>query len=314
MSRKSKVFTCVGAITVLMLLFKFQLVLSEEYYLVEAWIENIIIYAGLAVLFGGFVDFLCKKSCFKEFKTLIIELSTILIGTASYYLEAGWLYIVNLRWIDEEEMEMFIESIWSSELPWLFMLVTVAVFIITLLSIQRYPRYITRDIADDAVIRINVDSSKVQLKECDFNMQVVKNMTCLRNYDYNEQHTDLAFFDTTESNEIFNSATDKFYMAEYDGKPMGYFVVRENTGIYEIIEFYASHYIDASFQVLYIAMCKYFDSIKKASVCIKNVGLLDKHTSFIIELLVKSYTDANYQLIGTNEDSEKINYDICFEA
>ena len=313
MSKKVKVFIGVGIITVLMLLFKLQLVLSKEYYFFEAWVENIIILAGLAILFGGFVAFLCKKRCFKEFKTLIITCSTILIGAASYYSEAGWLYIVNLRWVDEEKMEMFIESIWSSELPWLFMLVTVAVFIITLLSVQRYPRFVTRDIADDAVIQINVDNAKVQFKEYDFNTQIVKNMLCLRNYDYNEQHADLAFFDTTESSGIFNCITDKFYMTEYDGKPMGYFVVRDNKSNYEIIEFYASHNIVASFQVLYIAMSKYFDSIKKASVCIKNVGLLDKHTSFNIELLVKSYTDANYQLIGTNED-EKTNYDICFEA
>lgn len=314
MSRRAKIFTGVGIVTTLMLIFKLQLVLSEEYYFIEAWVENIIIYAGVAILFGGFVDYICKKKHFKEFKTLIIELSTVLIGTASYYSEAGWLYIVNLRWIDKEEMEMFVESIWSSELPWLFMIITVAVFIITLLYIQRYPRYITRDIADDAVIRINVDNTKVQFKEYDFDMQIVKNMTCLRNYDYNEQHTDLTFLDTTENNENFNSATDKFYMAEHDGKPMGYFVVRENKNNYEIIEFYASHYIDASFQVLYLAMSKYFDSIKKASICIKDVGLLDKHTSFILELLVKSYTDANYQLIGTNEEGEKTNYDICFEA
>ena len=314
MSRKAKVFTGVGIITALMLLFKLQLVLSEEYYFIEAWLENIIIYAGVAILFGGFVDYICKKRRVKEFKTLIIELSTVLIGTTSYYLEAGWLYMVNLRWVDEEEMERFIDSIRSSELPWLFMLITVAVFIITLLYIQRYPRYITRDIADNAVMRINVDSTQVQFKEYDFNMQIVKNMVCLRNYDYNEQHTDLSFFDTSESNEIFNNVTDKFYMAEYDGKPMGYFVVRRNKGNYEIIEFYATHHIDASYQVLYLAMSKYFGSIKKASVCVKNVGSLDKHTSFILELLIKSYTDANYQLIGTNEEGEKTNYDICFEA
>jgi len=314
MSKKAKVFTGVGIVTTLMLIFKLQLVLSEEYYFVEAWVENIIIHTGLAILFGGFVDYICKKNRFKEFKTLIIELSTVLIGTASYYSEAGWLYLVNVRWVDKEELEMFIESIRSSELPWLFMIITVAVFIITLLYVQRYPRYITRDIADDAVIRINVDNTKVQFKEYNFDMRIVKNLLCLRNYDYNEQHTDLTFLDTTESNENFNSATDKFYMAEHDGKPMGYFVVRENKNNYEIIEFYASHYIDASFQVLYLAMSKYFDSIKKASICIKDVGLLDKHTSFILELLVKSYTDANYQLIGTNEEGEKTNYDICFEA
>ena len=97
MSRRAKIFTGVGIVTTLMLIFKLQLVLSEEYYFIEAWVENIIIYAGLAILFGGFVDYICKKKHFKEFKTLIIELSTVLIGTASYYSEAGWLYIVNLR-------------------------------------------------------------------------------------------------------------------------------------------------------------------------------------------------------------------------
>ena len=314
MSRKEKILRGAGIVTILMLFFKVLLVLSEEYYFIEAWVENLIIHIGIAILSGGFVDHLCKKKHFKEFNALIIGLVTVLIGIASYYVEVGWLYIVNLRWFKGERMEILIDTIFSSEIPWLYMFVTVAVFIITLLCIQRYPRYVTRDIADDAVVRIDVDTAKVRFKEYDFKMQIVKNMVCLRNYDYNEHHTDLAFFDTTDSHDIFNSTTDKFYMAEHDGKAMGYFVVRENKNNFEIIEFYASHYIESAFQVLYVAMSKYFDTLEKASVCVKNVGLLEKHTSFIMELIVKSYTDANYQLIGTNEDGERTNYDICFEV
>lgn len=311
MSKKTKFFIGVGVVAALMILFKIQLIISKNFYFIEAWVENLIIYMSIAILLGGFVEFLTNK--IKGYKILIIHIATLLIGVSSYYLQVGWLYMVNLRWIEESEIENFIYSIKTSEIPWLFMITTVATFLVTYLVMQRYPRLINPAVTNDVTIREDIDVNKVQFKEYAFNSTIAKNMMCLHDYDYFEQK-DLGFLNCQWNIQRANNDTDKFFAAEYDGQPMGYFIVRNNGGDnYEITEFYASHFVDMSFRTLYQAMKKYLGTLNKAYMRVKNVGCMETATANLIELIIKDCTEANYELISTGKTNERTNYDICFK-
>lgn len=133
--KKNIVFGGVGVLTFLMCIYKALLISNKDYYILPAWIENIVIHIGSAILIGGLFSFINKTKFAKGIRDFITIVGVALTGVCSYFMSFGWLCLIYGQRIDESEWETFLNEIRSSEIPYLFAIVSVCVFITTILAL-----------------------------------------------------------------------------------------------------------------------------------------------------------------------------------
>ena len=314
MNRKNKVFIVVGILTTLMVAAKVYLILTGENYYLSAWAESLTIHVGVAIIIGGLIHYLSGK--FRDYNFLFVEAGAILMGYCSYYAQLGWFCLVHLPWIAEEsEKRIFIQTIKYNEIPWLFTIITVAVFLLTYFILEKSPRLINPEVTDDLIMKKEILPEKVNIEKYDFETPLAKNLMCLKKYDYDRFDNDLSFFDAKNALNEIDTLTDTFYVVRYDEEIVGYFIARDH-GVdeCEITEIFGSPYIAHSFQVMNVALQMTFLLFKGKPVTLRNIGSLPKTISKIIEVIVKEYTNATYDLIGTSSKGGKTNYDIHFKG
>ena len=148
MCKRKITISCVGALTLLCIIFKAYLVQTKEYYFFPAWIENVFIIGGCSVLLGSLLCVINKKECTKEFKQLILLGGCGMIGAASYFATRTWLYIMNIKWVDVKDIENFIADLNASEIPWLYAVIAVTVTIATYFVLEQENEAVHNDVEE----------------------------------------------------------------------------------------------------------------------------------------------------------------------
>lgn len=154
--KKKIVFGGVGVLMVLMCIYKAMLISNKDYYFFPAWIENIVIHIGIAILIGGLFSLINKTKFAKGMRDFITIVGAALTGVCSYFMSFGWMCLIYGQRIDESEWEALLNAIRLSEIPYLFAMVSVCVFIITILALIKA-----------GTIKNIIDEGKKELSEYD---------------------------------------------------------------------------------------------------------------------------------------------------
>lgn len=129
------IFGGVGVLTVLMCIYKAVLMNSGTYYFLPGWIENIVIHIGIAILVGGLFSFINSRKIAQGIRGCITIVGAALTGAISYFSSFKWMCFIYGKHVKESELKYIINEICSSEIPYLFAMVSVCVFIITILAL-----------------------------------------------------------------------------------------------------------------------------------------------------------------------------------
>lgn len=154
--KKKIVFGGVGVLTVLMCIYKAMLISNGTDYFFPAWIENIVIHIGIAILLGGLFSLINKTKFAKGMRGFVTIVGAALTGAISRFSSFKWLCFIYGKHAKESEMEYIINEMRSSEIPYLFAMVSVCVFIITILALIKAE-----------TIKDIIDEDKKELSEYD---------------------------------------------------------------------------------------------------------------------------------------------------
>lgn len=307
-----KMMISIAVITAIFLVLKAYLIAVGEYYLVSAWFENAVIFAGPAALLGGFVSWINAKIRDDFYQECVLGLGIALIGVLTYWADFGLLYMMYSRWYEGNELMTMLKR---TDLPYLFAAIAIGAFTCTYYMLKKQPdlQIINDDIDAETTMKTDINSALVTVEQVAGESKLINNLRTLRQYEYFDIEDDLSLWGEEKA---VDCDLCEAYLVRYDAKPIGYFQISKNNenNCKEITEFYGSLKIEYSYQILYQAFKMYFAENKDCNVEVNGLEKLPHQVRTVFEVIIKCCTDANYELCGKRNAEDEVEYGIRFKT